>query len=250
MKRSILLLGSALLFTATVHAQQAPWVNLPVAKKITTFDGEEKTLRLKLDTLVAEAKPEPGDPFYYEMATWYSQPSNKMGYGYMTEEGKPVGVWRYYIKNEDAYELFAEGYLENLTADRMAIDPKYTEGFTAADTREWKVSFVSSVKKKSFFTGEWRFYKKGKLATIVTLDTTVKLPLSEAANFNEKGALSSTQIAFPHPEQIHLAGTVLSTIYFSPDGRVTEVVAEGVNLKFDKNGKPVIEPLYESPYLD
>jgi hypothetical protein len=250
MKLSTLFLGGALVFNSSLYAQQTPWDTLPATKKMTNINGEEETLRLKLDTLIAEEAAMPGSQFRYEVANWYKAPSNKFGYGYVTKAGKPFGIWRYYVLSNNKYELFCEGYLENLAAGYLVADPEYADRFASANSKELKESFVNSLEEKSFFTGEWRFYKNGKLAKIVILDKKVTLPLMTSVTLNDAYEVNSTQLLLTHPVKKHLSGLELSSIYFSPEGMVTYISANGVNLKFAKNGKPVIEPLLEPTYHD
>ena len=249
MKIFTLLLGSALVFPTTIHAQQAPWTNLPPTKNVATIEGEERRLRLKLDTLTIQEAEDPAIPFYAELKHGYNQPPQMVGYGYVTEEGKPFGVWHYYTVNSNAYELFCEGYLESLSAEHLEVDEQYANRQSSIDFKDTKRAFASEAKQKTFFTGEWRFYKGGKLDRIVTLNNKVTLPLSEVLIFNDEGEHSRTDLVVVHPGDRHMSGQVLSIVYFSPDGRVTRIIADGVNLTFNKDGKPVIEPLQEPIYL-
>lgn len=250
MKRSTIFISSMLLLAGTLRAQQVPWGNLPATKNQETVMGEAKQLHLKLDTLLHDKKAvEHFESFYFEKKTWYSPPNDKIGYGYVTADGKPFGIWRYYTFTGGKYALFCEGTFQNLEAGDLFIDEELSRRYTTIDKETTKQSFISSLEQKAFFTGEWRFYKNGKLDHITTFDKKVKLPLEEVQVMIDTPG-TTTQLVIAHPEKIHLAGTLISTIHFSPDGRATYISANGVNITFTKKGKPVVKPLAELPFID
>jgi hypothetical protein len=242
-----------LLLAGTLRAQQAPWSNLPTTKNQESAMGEAKRLHLKLDTLVHEKNAvEHFESFYFEKKTWYNPPTDKIGYGYVTADGKPFGIWRYYTFTGGKYALFCEGAFQNLEASNLFVDEELSKHYTTIDKEATKQSFMSSLEQKAFFTGEWRFYKNSKLDQIIFFDKKVKLPIQEIEVMvaNDTSGRTNTQLIIAHPEKIHLAGTVISTIHFSPEGLVTSISANGVNLTFTKKGKPVVQPLAELPFID
>ncbi|ANE51752.1 hypothetical protein [Flavisolibacter tropicus] len=251
MKRFTILACSTLFFTTAIYAQKTPWAGLPASKKVQTIMGEEKKVYLTFDTLVQEKKPiERNETFYYEKKTWYSAPADKIGYGYATADGKPFGIWRYFTITGGKYELFCEGSFQNLEANNLVVDEELTRKYTSMDKEATKASFMNGLEQKAFFTGEWRFYKNGKLDYISVFDKKVKLPLDEASIMNDPSGTVSTQLFIAVPEKIHLAGQLIYVIHFSTEGLVTNVYANGVNLAFSKDGKPVIDPLVELPLID
>lgn len=251
MKRFTILACSALLFNGAVYAQKAPWAALPTMKKVETMMGEEKQVHLKLDTLVHEKKEvERYESFYLEKKTWYSPAADKIGYGYATADGNPFGIWRYYTFTNGKYELFCEGLFQKLEVGNLILDEELARKYTTIDKEGTKASFVNGLVQKAFFTGEWRFYKNGKLDYIAVFDKKVRLPMDEASIMNDASGSVSTQLIIAIPEKIHLAGQLISTVRFSPEGLITSVYASGVNLTFSKDGKPVIEPLVELPLVE
>jgi hypothetical protein len=253
MKRSTIFISSMLLLAGTLRAQQTPWSNLPAIKNQETVMGEAKQLHLKLDTLVHDKKAvEHFESFYFEKKTWYSPPNDKIGYGYVTADGKPFGIWRYYTFTGGKYTLFCEGAFQKLEADNLFVDEELAKRYRSMNKEATKESFINSLEQKAFFTGEWRFYKNNKLDQIIMFDKKVKLPIQEIEVMvaNDTSGRTNTQLMIAQPEKAHLAGTVISTMHFSPTGRATSISANGVNLSFTKKGKPVIEPLAELPFVE
>lgn len=251
MKRFTILACSVLLFASAGRAQKTPWSALPATKNVETIMGEEKQVYLKFDTLVHEKKTaERYESFYFEKKTWYSPPSDKIGYGYITADGKPFGIWRYYTLADGKYNLFCEGAFQVLEADNLFLEEALVKRYTSMDKEATKASFMNGLEQKAFFSGEWRFYKDGKLDHISMFDRKVKLPLDEVSIMSDPSGAVTTQLMITDPGKIHLAGQVISTIHFSPEGLVTRVYANGLNLAFAKDGKPVIEPLVELPFIE
>jgi hypothetical protein len=249
MKRSILIVCSAILLACTVNAQQTPWTQLPATKTIGTASGREITFRLKLDTLHTQEAGTVSSPYSYEKRVWYDHPSAKVGYGYMSDDGRPFGIWRYYTVTGNTYELFAEGYVESLSPAQVTIDEDIIKKYGRSGLSDSKSSFIENLEDKTFFTGEWRFYKNGKLNRIINLDRKVRFPLEESLEYKENGELAATRLTYGPPSKIRLAGIVVSSIYFSPNGLVSLISGDKLDLEFGKDGKLEIEPLGEEVIL-
>ena len=238
-----LLLLALLLLTTAAKAQKAPWAGAPAQKKMLTpyeVTGEGYApAYLKLDTLHPNAQPDKKD--------WVSQwwhGTEALGYGYVDKGGRPLGVWKYYTRTGTSYQLLFEGYYTVVGEENLSVDPDIQKQFRSAADKENKASFIASLPDRYLFTGEWRFYKEGKLERIAVLGNETTIPYEVAAQHTADGnAVASYTLVVAAPQR-RLAGTLLSTAYITSEGYLKAIRSAGLNLEFDPKGKPVIPALY------
>ena len=240
---SKLLLFALLLLSATAKAQKAPWAAAPAQKKMLTpyevTDEGYAPAYLKLDTLHPNAQPDKKD----WVSQWWHN-TEAVGYGYVDKQGRPLGVWKYYTRTGNNYQLLSEGYFTVVTEESLSVDPEIQKQFRSAADKENKASFIASLPDRFLFTGEWRFYKEGKLARIAVLGSEAIIPYEVMAQPSADGGSISAYTLVVAAPQRRLAGTLLSTADVTPEGYLKAIRSQGLNLNFDPKGKPVIPALY------
>ena len=238
MQKLLILFG--LLVTLDAPAQKAPWAGLPVKKTtqiiLDPASAEPLTLYLKLDTLRQAEKQQEHD---FVSQRWHQYTT--VGFGYTDKKGNPYGLWRYYKAGQQGYQLYCEGYYTALQPENLSVDPDIANRFTSAGSEETKRDFLSGLTDRFLHTGEWRFYEGEKLSTILVLGNTVTMPYETVENLSaDAKSIASTTLVVAIPQR-RLAGALLTAAHMSPDGYLKSIHTEGLNLKFDSKGKPVLE---------
>jgi hypothetical protein len=246
MIRNSLLFLCTLLLLQTVHAQESPWAKLPMKKQVLNTEGEEIFASLVIDSIYQRSTDEkakvPGNFFY-------KSDVDLIGYGYKDTQGNPYGVWRYYNKLGNKYQLRCEGYYKVVAPVNLEVEPDIILKFPISNTVAAKENFISSLSDKLFFTGEWRFYKGDHLEKIIQLDDKVQLPyqLSVALvsqNYDPAKDQTATQLNILEPVN-RLAANMIMQVQFSTSGTIEYIYSPSLRLEFDPSGKAKMEPLQD-----
>jgi len=221
-----------------VQAQHLPWSGLPAHKKAYNSQLDEVVISLKLDTLShyrpGEMKERQTDIFYLDSADLY-------GFGYRDNNGVPYGVWKYFTRSAHGYELYCEGYFTLLKPEYLFADPEIEKDFALASDEEHRKGFISELPDRMLFTGEWRFYDKGRIKKIVVLENHVLMPYDRVGIMEGREMKNESLVQPILPRR--KAGEISMASYFSPAGFIERIQTRNALLEFNKEGKPVIRPL-------
>lgn len=233
-KYSLLLI---LLFAAVTTFAQ-PWKDLPGSKTI-NYMGEPTQVLLKTDTLKPAGSI--SDMDYENIYLIQNAPGGeKYGYGYVTLEGEPVSLWRYYIKKGNDYELFAEGRKQQLTMESLVVEESIIDQFGDVDYEEILDQIVNTVYHPYIFAGEWHFYYNSNIDKIIVFDDKDRVPF-----YIIEEADGTLRLVFASSNDLKFAGFIKTQILLDAEGKVTTIISDGINLKLGKNGKAEIIPFQE-----
>jgi hypothetical protein len=238
-----LLLFSFLVVSSIAKAQNVPWAGAPAEKRVLSVyeetDEGYTPVYLKLDTLHRSTQPDERDRV---SQWWYG--TEAVGYGYVDKQGRPYGVWKYYTPANNSYQLHCEGYYTVVSEENLSVDPEIQKQFRTATSTENKAAYIAALPNRFLFTGEWRFYKAGKLQRIAVLGNEATIPYEVMMQPTaDGGAVSSYTLVWAQPQR-RLAGQVLTTADLTVDGYLRVLRSPGYTLEFDPKGKPVIPALY------
>lgn len=219
-------------------------MHLPQQKKVENKDFEEVPVFLVMDTLRQKSTDEKARG---TINFFYNSSVDLIGYGYKDATGNPYGVWKYYSVTDNNFQLYCEGYYKQLATDNLVVEPGIIKQFPVSNTVTAKENFINSLSDKLFFTGEWRFYKDGRLDKIIQLDDKVQLPyelsvslVSQNVGAQKEELMNQLNILLPVNR---LTGNMAMYVQFSNLGFIESIYSENIRWKFDATGKPVIEPL-------
>lgn len=207
-----------------------PWAHL---QKIAPVEspGGVKDVFLTLDTI----KHYQGTgvfPKQDPVQLWLADSALKVGYGYLDKQGKPYGVWRYYIVTENKYSLYCEGYY--IKADTSVL-------LSPADkpqSRALKQAYYDGVESKLMHAGEWRFYNNGTLTHRAVLANKSTMELYDQVIFNDEGEEEKTVQTMAVKWRLIGNVDIIETYY--PNGNVKSVAGNnGYRLDFTEDGKMV-----------
>lgn len=227
-----------LLVAGQACAQQAPWAGLPARKTGRDPDLNEVTLQLCPDTLY---RYDGWHPRERARTLLYRDSVDLVGYGYRDAAGRPYGLWKYFIPAGGGYELYSEGYYTTVSAANLRVDGDIERQFPGAADEASKTSFAGRLEDPLLFTGEWRFYRQGRLYRIMELGRQVPLPYDVG---EEEGGVRSLMVLVP---QRRLAGDLVGSAVFSGSGYLERI--SGLSMAFDSSGRPVVDPLPDLDFL-
>src|SRR5215204_247677 len=139
-----LLLLTFVLATLGVRAQDNPWSKEPAKKEVLNADEWDRTsnipVYLKIDTLHRNSQPDERDRV---SRMWYG--TDAIGYGYADKQGRPYGVWKYYTRSGNAYQLLCEGFYTALKPEGLIVDPEIQKQFASASDKKNKEDFLAAL---------------------------------------------------------------------------------------------------------
>lgn len=224
------------LLSVPAFSQRTPWADLPESTFVESAGGP-KDVFLTLDTI----KHYPGGSILPEddpVQFWLADSNLKVGYGYLDKNGRPFGVWRYYVLKDKQYSLVSEGfYMKADTSDLQFSEDSRDQG---TDVRS---NYLAGVESKLMHTGEWRFYADGALTYRVFLQDKSTMEFFDHIVFNENGEEEKTSRMME--VQWRLIGDIDIVESYYPGGNIRSVTgSNGYRLSFTEDGKPVKhEPL-------
>jgi len=225
-----------ILFSFHLHAQ--PWAGLPRQKKAYNQELDEVNIFLQKDTLMKYA---PNEMHEKQSDLFYQDSVDLVGFGYKDKDGHPYGVWKYYTHQSTAYELFCEGYYTLLKPDYLFADTEIVKDYPSASAAENKDDFKKNLKDRMMFTGEWRFYRNGRIDKIVLLENHVLIPYERVGEMEGYSTKNET-LVLPVLHR-RKAGAITMAGYFSPSGYLEKMMSGSRLLEFTRDGKPVLQPL-------
>lgn len=231
--KNIVFLLTLLILIHTSKAQSLPWQDQPFYKTFTTWTDTFR-VHLKLDTLYALNR----DSSSFVEKNWYTG-VNKIGYGYVDDNNQPVGLWKYYTQDQWMFTLYCMGSYALINANNLRVDPAILKTFSSADDLIQKYRFAEEKKDKFYFTGEWRFYKKGRLDKIISMDHGVYMPYFITQNIEG----TEFNLLMDMNEDRRLAASEIYTTWFYPNGYIKRIISSDLDQSFSEDGKPIIEPL-------
>jgi hypothetical protein len=236
------ILFAVFLFVCSVsYGQKLPWSDAPDSS-IVEAPGEALKVYLKVDTLGHRRSfstwPDP-DPANY----WTSDTNKIVGYGYLTKDGKPLSIWKYYIRKNDEYQLFCEGYY--LKADTSNVVAQKEQQTKFADVR---MAALEVAHDKLLHCNEWRFYKDGKMTTRLLLSNKARLNLMPLSSFDSNGIESAPKYVLA--EEWRLIGDLLIEEMYYPNGKLKAVKGKhGYQIGFTEDGESQLPEMREMLHM-